>query len=296
MVNLSTDLDSIRKVIQSANKPRAIIIDPVSAYLGKTDSHKNADVRAVLAPLSQLAAELRVAVIAVSHLRKGEGAALYRTMGSLAFIAAARSAWVVCRDEADQRRRLLLPLKSNIAPDVGGLAFSIVENIDGQPVAAWEPEPVSATAEDFIGHKPRKPGPAAEDRHQAADWLRKQLANGPRPAKDIIDEADQCGFSKRTVQRALRDIGGEREKRGFSEGWLWSLAEDASQCHSEKPGTFGGTWHLRTNAEENRLPEHDPGCRDVEDAKLDNVGMDRLADFEAERQRIIDEGDRSIPF
>jgi RecA-family ATPase len=92
MINLATDLASIRKVVQSANQPRAIIIDPVSAYLGSTDSHKNAEVRSVLAPLSDLAAELRVAVIAVSHLRKGEGAALYRTMGSLAFIAAARSA------------------------------------------------------------------------------------------------------------------------------------------------------------------------------------------------------------
>ena len=73
MVNLSTDLQSIRKVVSEANEPRLLIIDPVSAYLGKTDSHNNAEVRGVLAPLAELASELRIAVVAVSHLRKGEG-------------------------------------------------------------------------------------------------------------------------------------------------------------------------------------------------------------------------------
>jgi putative DNA primase/helicase len=231
MVNLSTDLQSIRKVIQSANQPRAIIIDPVSAYLGKTDSHKNAEVRAVLAPLSELAAELRVAVIAVSHLRKGEGAALYRTMGSLAFIAAARSAWVVCKDEADQSRRLLLPLKSNIAPDVGGLAFTIrPHGPGGAATLCWEAEPVSTTSDDAIGNGQRKRGPAPDERTEVADWLREQLANGPRAAKEVIEDGDGIGFSKRTIQRAFREIGGASKVSGFPPCAEWSLANCANHA------------------------------------------------------------------
>ena len=244
MVNLSTDLQSIRAVIQSANEPRAIIIDPVSAYLGKTDSHNNAEVRGVLAPLAELAAETRVAVIAVSHLRKGEGAAMYRTMGSLAFIAAARSAWVVARDEADHSRRLLLPIKSNIAPDVGGLAFAILPHgPNNAPVVCWEAEPVSVAADDAIGHGQRKHGPEASERNEAADWLREQLANGPRPAKDVTADGHDIGFSKRTLHRAFKELGGLSKVSGFPPRAEWSIPDCATNCANEtnhgEPGTLG---------------------------------------------------------
>jgi hypothetical protein len=41
---------------------RLVIIDPVSAYCGKTDSHKNSEVRGLLAPLADLAGRRRIAV------------------------------------------------------------------------------------------------------------------------------------------------------------------------------------------------------------------------------------------
>jgi len=89
LFDLSRDLEHLRAAIGTVENCRLIVVDPISAYLGKTDSHKNSDVRGVLSPLADLAAETRVAILAVSHLRKGEGAAIYRTMGSLAFVAAA---------------------------------------------------------------------------------------------------------------------------------------------------------------------------------------------------------------
>jgi hypothetical protein len=38
---------------------RAVIFDPVTSYLGKVDSHKNADVRAVLDPPGEMAARIK---------------------------------------------------------------------------------------------------------------------------------------------------------------------------------------------------------------------------------------------
>jgi hypothetical protein len=297
MVNLATDLDSIRRVAKEANQPRALIIDPVSAYLGKTDSHKNAEVRGVLAPLSELAAELRLAVIAVSHLRKGEGAALYRTMGSLAFIAAARSAWVVCRDETDQSRRLMLPLKSNLAPDVGGLAFAILPHgTNDAPVLCWEREPVSVAADDAIGHK-RKPGPAPNDRTDAATWLREQLANGPRPAKDLIEDGDGLGFTERTLQRAFRDIGGQREKRGFTSGWLWSIAQGdtntTEDTRHKQPVAFDTSCRLRTNPQKEEEDIKFLSNGRHEDDRLESVSPSD--DFERERVEVSN-GHGDVPF
>lgn len=254
MVNLSTDLDSIRKVARDADQPRVLVIDPVSAYLGKTDSHNNAEVRGVLAPLAELASELRLAVIAVSHLRKGEGAAMYRTMGSLAFIAAARSAWVVAKDEADPTRRLMLPLKSNIAPDVGGLAFAILPHgPNDAPVLCWEREPVTTAADDAIGHnQQRKRGPAPDERTEAAEWLRAELSSGPRPAKELIEDGDEHGYTKRTLQRAYREVvKGKPSRDGFGGPVIWSLPIDATIGVNGVPlpkrGTNGQTCHQWEN-------------------------------------------------
>ena len=85
---------------------RLVVIDPITAYLGGTDSHRNADMRALLAPLAELAARHVVAVVAVSHLNKNaKNPAMYRTTGSLAFVAAARAAWAVAKDQDNPDRR-----------------------------------------------------------------------------------------------------------------------------------------------------------------------------------------------
>ena len=101
-IDLSCHLDYVRAAIDQVENPGLLVVDPISAFLGKVDSHKNAEVRCVLAALSALANEKRIAVLAITHLRKsGEGEAIHRAMGSLAFVAAARAAFVVCRDQKD---------------------------------------------------------------------------------------------------------------------------------------------------------------------------------------------------
>ena len=92
-----------------------VIVDPITAYLGATDSHRNAEVRSALTPLTHLAVEHRVAVLAISHLRKSlEGEAFPRVSGSLAFVAAARAAYVVTRDPANENRRWQIVLVSTV--------------------------------------------------------------------------------------------------------------------------------------------------------------------------------------
>lgn len=131
------DTAALGEAISSTGDTRLIVVDPISAYLGQVDSHKNADLRALLAPLAKLAAAYGVAVVAVSHLNKSTSSAIYRTMGSLAFTAAARAVWCVAKDKDDNRRRLLIPVKNNIACDTGGLAYRIAGE---QPRVEWEPE------------------------------------------------------------------------------------------------------------------------------------------------------------
>jgi putative DNA primase/helicase len=93
-----------------------VVIDPITAYLGDTDSHKNADFRALLSPLGALAARHSTAVVCVSHLSKGgSGEALLRVTGSLAFVAAARAAFLIALDKGDKHRGSFSPLRTTSA-------------------------------------------------------------------------------------------------------------------------------------------------------------------------------------
>jgi putative DNA primase/helicase len=61
MFSLVTDLDLLRRKVAEVGDVRMIQIDPLSAYLGngQVDSYRTPDVRAVLGPVVELAADLR---------------------------------------------------------------------------------------------------------------------------------------------------------------------------------------------------------------------------------------------
>jgi putative DNA primase/helicase len=220
MFSLRTDLRALRDTAVKVGNVKLIIIDPISAYLDGTDSHKNGDVRGLLTPLSELAAELGAAVVAVSHLSKNSNAvAVYRTMGSLAFIAAARAGWGVIQDPDNPEGRLLLPIKQNLGPDAGGLAFSIQSGPDG-PVVEWG-GPVDVKIDDAM--RPDGDGGAAHT--EAAAWLEDTLAAGPVAASEIKTRAAADGIATRTLYRAKATLKVASQKSGFGGdgAWTWAL-------------------------------------------------------------------------
>ncbi len=89
--NLASDLMTLEDVILQTGAVLAVV-DPLGAYLGDVDSHKDADVRGILAPLAAMAERTDVAVLGIMHLNKSQQQrALYRATGALAFVAAARA-------------------------------------------------------------------------------------------------------------------------------------------------------------------------------------------------------------
>jgi putative DNA primase/helicase len=228
--DLSRDLPALEAAIQSVEDCRLVVIDPVTAYLGGVDSHKNAEMRGLLAPLGAIAERHRVAMVAVTHLNKsGGGPAIYRAMGSLAFAAAARAAWAVSKDKDDPSRRLLLPIKNNIAPDTGGVAYRIEpRGVDGCPVVAWEPNTVNVSADDALAGD-RDEGGGRTELDDAAGWLANLLAHGPRPARDVERDARDAGYSIATMRRAKAAIGVVSRKPAFGGSWEWTLPAQHAQ-------------------------------------------------------------------
>lgn len=224
--SLADDLSALEKAIAGVPDCRMVVMDPVSCYLGTdADSHKNSDVRALLAPLSELASRRGIAVVAVTHLRKGEGPAMYRSMGSLAFVAAARAVFLVCKDtESDQsgRTRLFLPVKNNIGNDSDGLAYSLesMHSPNGQPIVAWSPDPVKKSADEVLSSRQGGKDGALDG---AKEWLRGALEEGPRPANELYPAARKDGIAKSTLNRAKAALGIKSDKRGFAGGWIWKM-------------------------------------------------------------------------
>ncbi|MDM8006090.1 MAG: AAA family ATPase [Phycisphaerae bacterium] len=224
---LGRDLPALERAVTGLGDCRLVIIDPISAYLGDTDSHVNAAIRSLLAPLGEMAARLRVAVLAVHHLNKGTSGtrAIYRTSGSLAFVAAARAVWAVAPDKEDPtgRRRLLLPVKNNLGPDMGGLAYRIETDHEDRPLIQWDAATVSVTADEALtDDRPRRKGSKIPE---AAAWLRERLARGSERSDEVLAAAQEAGFSRSTVFRAKEEAGVAARKSGFSGGWIWLLPE-----------------------------------------------------------------------
>jgi len=228
--SLKRDLEAMREVLSKLPECRLIVIDPISAYLDGSDTHNNADIRGLLAPLAELASSQKVAIVAITHLNKGgQSNAMYRATGSLAFVAAARAVFIVARDNDDPDRRLILPIKNNLGPDNSGFAYRVVQAANNAPVIEWEPDLVTISADEALTPLPDD---LRTERDDAVVWLKDALNEGPAKVTELIKNAKACGISERTLKRAKKDLGVESYKREFDGNWSWRLPEVGQACYS----------------------------------------------------------------
>jgi putative DNA primase/helicase len=217
--SLVTDLPQLEAGIVATGAIVAVV-DPVSAYLGMTvDSYKDAHVRAVLGPLAALAERQHIAVLGVMHLSKaGDKRAIYRALGSVAFVAAARLVFAVAEHPEDKEQRVLVPVKTNICAPAPILAYMLT---DGNLSWSREPPP-NLTADELLAAKAFGRHP----RQDAVEWLRQVLASGQVKVKVLEQEAKGAGYAWRTVERAKAQAGVDTVRIGGigSEGeWYWML-------------------------------------------------------------------------
>jgi len=223
MFSLVTDLPALRQKILEIGNVAMIIIDPVTAYLGvgKVDSFRATDVRAVLSPLKDLAEELRMAVLGIMHFNKKIDVTnvLLRISDSLAYGAASRHVYAVINDP-DNHRRLFVRGKNNLARhDQKTLAFSIDAREVGtdkrtgnsiiRPHVVWHDEPVDITAVEAMQAATENKSPSARD--NAKRFIETLLSNGPIGAKDMQEAAKENGISRRTLDRAREALGARVE-------------------------------------------------------------------------------------
>lgn len=216
------DVDALDQFLMEHSEVRLVVIDPLTAYLAGIDTHRNADVRSALAPIAALAAQRKVAVLAISHLNKGAQAqAIYRTSGSIGFVGIARSVHLVAKHPDRQGARVIVPIKNNLGPDTRGFAFDVELDGRGIPRARWCDEVVALTADELLS----QPKSARVEPDRAAVWLQQALADGPRSAAELFETGKAEGLTAKRLRKALHQLSGSSKKDGFDEGWMWELPE-----------------------------------------------------------------------
>jgi len=228
--SLQNDLDTLGAAIEKLGNTELICIDAITSYMGKIDSHRTTDVRAVLEPVAEFAERHRVAILGVTHPPKAaQGNALRAFTGSFAFIAAPRIGFFVTT-EPDTDRRLLLPVKNNIGMKAPGMGYYVSTKTVGNNIIApcilWDDAPVDVTADQAIAaaHAALKDGGSLKD---AKSFLRDLLALGSISSKEAEEAAEANGISSRTLKRAKKELGVKSEKGGFEGGWQWTLTSSS---------------------------------------------------------------------
>lgn len=222
------DLEGIEEALKTI-RPALIIIDPLQAYLGaRLDMHRANEVRPVLAGIAALADKYKCAVLGIRHLTKAPKThAIYRGQGSIDIAAAARSVLLVGKDPQDKSLRVLAHLKSNLSVKGSSLSYEIQNDKDGRGHFHWRGRS-DVTADMLLA--PQKPGREKSKVEEAEEFLFEALANGPRPSKDIFDEAEAEKISESTLRRAKRRL--PIRKQRYTEGnkgqgrWEWGLVEE----------------------------------------------------------------------
>ncbi len=180
------------------------MIDPITAYLGTTDSYKDATVRGVLAPLLALIDQHACVLVWVAHLTKAEERkALYRPGGSIAFVAASRVVLVAGERPEEPGRIVLAQGKNNLAPKARSL--TLPGRVVGRIV--WG-DTVPFTADQILS-KPIDPRDVelASTAAGVVQTLRKEYPDGVIDAREAFARGELVGIPKRTLRHAARRAG-----------------------------------------------------------------------------------------
>jgi AAA domain len=233
---LPADLFLLEDLVKS-KAAALVVIDPLMAFLsGQVDSHRDQDVRRVLASLGYMAARTRAAVVIVRHMNKGTGSALYRGSGSIGIVGASRAGLLVAPDPQDEQRCVLAMTKSNLAKMPQALAYRLVDDERyGTARLAWDGV-TSHTAADLL----RPPDPdEAPQQAEAMKVLREILTERPMLARDVERLAVHAGIAKTTLHRARKSLGIITRREGYGPGsrYVWSMP--SASLPAENPETHG---------------------------------------------------------
>ncbi len=218
--NLTLDDVRIRLSIQEMNA-KLLVIDPFQAYVGDSDLSNTIGMRRIMQKLGTWASSYNCAVVMVGHLnKKSNQKELYRGLGSVDIMAAARSVLQIDRIEDDSHLRIMKHVKSSLSSPGEDLAFEI----SSEGVFRWIPAETFSLIKQkhFQGWYSEEKNP--ESKIEIAGRMMLQfLSSGPKPAVEMERRIMESDIGERTIKNAKKKLGIVSYRKDGQ--WFWMLPE-----------------------------------------------------------------------
>lgn len=237
-LTLPVDIGGLEDRMRAMRSP-LIMLDPIMSRIGGAlDTHKDADVRLALEPLTAMANRVSASILGIIHINKNGQSSdpLMRIMGSRAFPAVARSILFVTENPDDEDKRIMSHVKCNLGKHQPTLAFSI-EGVDveanGEMIPTsrlvWEGETDMHVSQALVGTNKTQV-------REAEEWLRDRLeAQGKTQSAEIRKTGLAEGYSVDTLKRAAGRLGVVFHHSGFPRVTTWELPAPAPKLQLVQP-------------------------------------------------------------
>ncbi len=201
---LTLDDERVEKAILKA-EAKLFVFDPIQAFLGqRVDMHRANEVRPILRRLGAIASRTGCAIILVGHMTKGKTKSLYRSLGSVDIVAAARSVLLFAKHPEDATMRCMAPVKSSLAAEGKTIAFTLKEN--GLQFHSF----CNISTECLLEGSSSEEGALDE----AKRFLLKQCREGIVKSQSLWEMAQANNISHSTYKRAKKQLGISSKKIG----------------------------------------------------------------------------------
>jgi archaellum biogenesis ATPase FlaH len=223
---LTLDDERIRDAIAQW-RPHLVVIDPIQSYIGSdSDLQVAVKARKLMRRIGMLASTYKCAVVLIDHFNKKEGTKdLYRGLGSIDVVAAARSVLQVEKCEEDEEVRIVKQIKNSLESNGADLKFEIRPStgfkwISGPSVI--NPDDRTFSSELVYEELPK-------NKHErAALLIQKALENGPVESMEIRRIMAEYCIGDKTMNEVKAELGIKPFRK--MRKWHWVLPGDKSKA------------------------------------------------------------------
>ncbi len=222
------DTDMLDLAYLECDLPILLVIDPPQNFLGRTDEHKNAEVRTVLMRVVAWLQKRLAACILIMHVNKqiGKGlAALDRIMGSVAWATTPRIAMGFTDNPDAPGEHIMAGIKNNLGPKAQAVGYRI-ERIPANPKRAkieWSGT-LDISADDAMNCVKKKPVGIS-----AVEWITDRFREQPEwESNELRRLAKDAGVSLDAIFKgpevaALPIIKRPRVDASGNKTWTWRV-------------------------------------------------------------------------
>lgn len=213
---LTLDDERIRDAIIEW-KPRLVVIDPIQSNIGNdSDLQMAGRARKLMRRIGMWASTYNCAIVLIGHFSKKESAKdLYRGLGSIDVVAAARSVLQVEKGEEDDNIRIVKQVKNSLSSKAPDIMFAIRPNTGFQWLGVAERRETQSLPEITLETLPKT-------KHElAAILIKKALANGAVESMEIKRIMAEYRIGDKTMNEVKTELGIKPYKKMRT--WYWVL-------------------------------------------------------------------------